>query len=65
MTLIAAAMLAAEAPVSLPMPPIGYAGIAFGVFLLLGVVAWTYRDVANRHGGKSGSGSHDSHGAGH
>ena len=23
--------------------------IAFGVFLLLGAITWSYRDVANRH----------------
>jgi len=44
------------------------AGIAFGVFLFLGIVTWSYRDVANRHaaGADTAHGdSHDSHGAGH
>ena len=40
------------------------AGIAFGVLLFLGVVTWSYRDVANRTF-KGDKGSHDSHGAGH
>jgi hypothetical protein len=40
------------------------AGIAFAVFLTLGIVAWSYRDVYNRHSDKTGNG-HDSHTAGH
>ena len=40
------------------------AGIAFVVFLALGVVAWSYRDVSNRQS-PSTRDSHDSHGAGH
>ena len=40
------------------------AGIAFGVLLLLGIVTWSYRDVANRHSHKT-SAHDDSHGAGH
>ena len=39
------------------------AGIAFAVLLFLGIVTWSYRDVANRHAAKGDS--HDSHGAGH
>jgi len=35
--------------------------IAFVVFLTLGIVAWSYRDVANRHSDRVG---HDDH-AGH
>lgn len=40
------------------------AGIAFGALLFLGIVTWSYRDVANRTD-KGSNGSHDSHGAGH
>ena len=33
--------------------------IAISVFILLGVITWSYRDVANRHDHKSGkSNSH-------
>ena len=39
------------------------AGSAFAVLLFLGIVTWSYRDVANRHASKGDS--HDSHGAGH
>jgi hypothetical protein len=51
----------AETPVPLLMPPIGFALIAFGIFLLFGVVTWTYRDVANRHAHKAATTYHDDH----
>ena len=38
------------------------AGIAFSVFLILGIICWSYRDVYNRHADKTGG---DSHTAGH
>ena len=41
------------------------AGIAFAVFLTLGIVTWSYRDVYNRHNDKTGSTTNDSHSAGH
>lgn len=43
------------------------AGIAFAVFLILGVVTWSYRDVYHRHNDKvaANSGAHDSDSAGH
>lgn len=54
-----------------PAVPFIAAGIAFAVFLTLGVVAWSYRDVANRTtrgrdtagNGSAGHGSagHDGH----
>lgn len=52
-----------ETEVSHPifMPPIAFAAVAFFVFLFLGVVTWTYRDVANRHATKAASGHHDDH----
>ena len=40
------------------------AGIAFTVFLTLGIITWSYRDVYNRHNDKTDAG-HDSHSAGH
>lgn len=45
------------------MPTWAFAGIAAGVFVLLGFVTWSFRDVSNRH--TKTSKSHDSHGAGH
>ncbi|HEX3680730.1 MAG TPA: hypothetical protein VHU90_13495 [Galbitalea sp.] len=50
-----------ETSVPLLMPPIGFALIAFGIFLLFGVVTWTYRDVANRHAHKASTTYHDDH----
>jgi heme/copper-type cytochrome/quinol oxidase subunit 2 len=38
------------------------AGIAAAFFLVLAIVTWSYRDVANRHADKTAG--HDSH-AGH
>ena len=47
-----------------PAVPFIAAGIAFAVFLTLGVVTWSYRDVANRTTRGRDAASHDSH-AGH
>jgi hypothetical protein len=49
-----ATVLIAEAAhhTELPMPPFMYGVIALIVFLFLGVAAFSYRDVANRHGGR-------------
>jgi len=63
------ALLAAEAAEAAhPITPAALiaAGIAFAVFLTLGVITWSYRDVYNRHNDKTGSETgHDSHTAGH
>jgi hypothetical protein len=61
MILLASVLTVAEAKAPLPMPPIGFALIAFGIFLVLGVITWTYRDVANRHSYKADSTHHDDH----
>jgi heme/copper-type cytochrome/quinol oxidase subunit 2 len=66
MSLIAS--IAAETAVaSFNATPFIAAGTAFAVFLTLGIVAWSYRDVYNRHNDKTStnSGEHDSHSAGH
>jgi hypothetical protein len=64
MTLFATLLAAtAEKTHPLLMPPIGFAAVAFAVFLLLGIVTWSFRDVANRHSQKVGTASHDSHDA--
>ena len=63
---LAAATAAAETEVAHdPLRPFLVAGIAFAVFLPLGIVAWSYRDVANRHSDRTGGNGHDSHTAGH
>ena len=54
------------APLIAPAPVLG--GIAALVFLMLGLVTFAYRDVANRHSNKTGSstsGHETGHGAGH
>jgi hypothetical protein len=48
-----------KTPLILPQPV--FPLIAFGIFLLLGVVTWTYRDVANRHAPKAAAQQHDDH----
>ena len=49
----------AEVVNPLPFPGVVFGAIAIGVFLLLGFVTWSYRDVANRHDHKnSGSEGH-------
>ena len=35
--------------VTYPFPTVVFGIIAMGVFILLGLVTWSYRDVANRH----------------
>jgi heme/copper-type cytochrome/quinol oxidase subunit 2 len=38
-----------EAFVTLPFPSVYFGVIAMGVFILMGLITWSYRDVANRH----------------
>jgi hypothetical protein len=37
----------------LPIPPIAFGIIAMSVFIVLGFVVYSYRDVANRHDHKN------------
>lgn len=51
-------ILASEAAVhhtELPMPSILFGVVAMGVFIALGGVTWSYRNVANRHSHKTSS----------
>lgn len=57
------AVAAAEEHAPLVMPNWAFALTAFVIFLVLGLVAWSFRDVANRHAGRLHPGS-DEH-AGH
>lgn len=50
-------LLAEAAATEAGIPGYVFGAIAFGVFLLLGFVTWTYRDVANRHDHKADKGS--------
>jgi len=47
---------------ALPMPTFVYGLIALVIFAALGVVVWSYRDVANRHQAKAQAYA-DAHGA--
>ena len=42
------------------MPPAAFAGIAAAVFLVLALITWSYRDVANRHSDKTSDSDHSS-----
>lgn len=64
MTLFTLLLSETEELAPLLMPPIAFAGVAVALFAALGFVVWSFRDVANRHSNKTGTG-HDSHGAGH
>ena len=50
MLLVTSVLAAAESShTELPMPTFTYGLIALLVFVVLGLVTWSYRDVANRH----------------
>jgi hypothetical protein len=52
-------VLAAVEANALPVSSVVFPLIAAGIFTLLGLVAWSYRDVANRHSNKtSGNAPH-------
>jgi hypothetical protein len=38
-----------EAHVQLPIEPFYYGVITMVIFVVLGLITWSYRDVANRH----------------
>lgn len=64
MSVIALAVLAAATTIEegpLIAPSVVFPIIAISVFLLLGFVAFSYRDVAHRHQGKSDHGSPQGH----
>jgi len=66
---LAVVYAAAESEHPLPMPAFLFGLIALAVFAALGIVMWSFRDVANRHAqvsgrpGGDGSGSGGPHGA--
>ncbi|CAN5151832.1 hypothetical protein BH11ACT3_BH11ACT3_22130 [soil metagenome] len=49
-----------EAPAPLIASPFVFAGIAAAIFIVLGFVTWSYRDVSNRHSGKGDNADHQS-----
>jgi hypothetical protein len=51
--------------IALPLPLIVYPLVAAVLFLALGVVVWSFREVSNRHSGKANAyaAAHGGHGA--
>jgi hypothetical protein len=59
MTLLTVLAAHEEELAPLLMPPLAFAGIAAAIFIALGLVSWSFRDVANRHSDKAnGASSH-------
>lgn len=64
MSVIASAVLAAATTIEegpLIAPSVVFPIIAISVFILLGFVAFSYRDVAHRQDGRPGGGSSQGH----
>ena len=58
---VLATVLLADTKMPIIFPSYVFGIIAGSIFLLLGVVTWTYRDVANRHANRAAAQSHDNH----
>jgi hypothetical protein len=56
------ALVAEEELSPIFMPPIAFAGIAAAIFILLALVTFSYRDVANRHADKLSDDADAGHG---
>lgn len=69
LTTLATLIIASEERAPLIAPPEIIALVAALVFVMLGLVTFAYRDVANRHSHKTsksaGHDAHGGHGAGH
>jgi hypothetical protein len=63
-TLLMVSVHAEEAPAALVLPNWAFPAIAAAVFVTLGFVSWSWRDVANRHSDKTSQSDHSSD-AGH
>jgi hypothetical protein len=64
MSIVAAVLAETHELAPLLMPPLAFAGVATAIFVFLGFVVWSYRDVSNRHLPKPGK-DHDTHGSSH
>jgi hypothetical protein len=58
---VLAAVLLDETKVPIIFPSYVFGIIAGAIFLLFGVITWTYRDVANRHANRAAAQYHDDH----
>ena len=54
------ALVTAEEPAPMIAPAWVFAVIAASVFILLAIVTWSFRDVANRHSDKTSATDHQS-----
>ncbi|MCU1549712.1 MAG: hypothetical protein JWR36_272 [Glaciihabitans sp.] len=61
MFLLASVLTVTEATHPLLLPNYGFAAVAFIIFLFLGIVTWSYRDVANRHANKAAAKARNDH----
>ena len=61
--LLLAVAAAEEHAAPLIMPNWAFPLVAFIVFVTLGFVAWSFRDVANRHAGRVANGGNHDHAA--
>jgi len=61
----AALVAALEDQAPLIAPPWVFALVAFACFLVLGLITWSFRDVANRHSQKTGGVGDNSHADAH
>jgi len=64
MFVVMSVLAATETQNTLPFPPPVFGAIALAIFIALGLVMWSYRDVANRHPRKSAefAKDHNTHG---
>jgi hypothetical protein len=53
MTFLTTVLAEAETHVELPMPTWAFGAIAIVIFISLAFVAWSFKDVANRHSHRS------------
>lgn len=65
--LLALSVLSAEAEKvnELPLPPIVFGIIALAVFVVVVLVFWSFRDVANRHSDKAEQYAREHEGSSH
>jgi hypothetical protein len=61
MHLIATALFLTVDKAPLFLPQIVFPIIAACIFLVLALITWSYRDVANRHANKAATQYHDDH----
>jgi hypothetical protein len=64
-TLLMVSVHAEEAPATLVLPNWAFPAIAAAIFITLGFISWSWRDVANRHSDKTTPSDSSDAGHGH